>query len=155
MHHGEAQITAQPAWARASLSAGTKLCDCWGAGIHPQMPPVLLSDFSGAPGPEFGEAIHCQWVWGPGAAHPTTEAHGARSSRVRTQSKRIASGLRVARPTLSAKNKASFKASMLLKSQNTALAIPPVLLEEHGGEELELRVPPGPSQPCSWGGVNT
>ena len=61
----------------------------------------------------------------------------------------------MARPTLSAKNKASFKASMLPKSQNTALAFPLVLLEEHGGEELDLRVPPGPSQPCSWGGVNT
>lgn len=149
------QITAQPAWARASLSAGTKLCDCWGAGIHPQMPPVLLSQTSGGPqGPSLEKPFT---VSGPGGQErPTPPLRpmepGAAAS---AQSKQTASGLRVARPTLSAKNKASFKASMLPKSQNTALAFPLVLLEEHGGEELELRVPPGPSQPCSWGGVNT
>lgn len=49
MHHGEVQITAQRAWGRASLSAGTKHCDQWGTGTHPQTPPVLSSQTSGGP----------------------------------------------------------------------------------------------------------
>ena len=126
-----------------------------GQGLIPRLHLCCHHRLQGASGPESGEAIHCQWVWGPRAIHPTTEASGARSSHVCTQSKRTASRLRVARPTVSAKNKASFKASMPPKSQNPALAILLVPHEECVGEELELRVPPGPSQPCSWGGVNT
>lgn len=49
---GEAQATAQRAWTRANLRPGTKHCDRRGAGLHPQMPPVLPSQTAGRHWPQ-------------------------------------------------------------------------------------------------------
>lgn len=155
MHHGEVQITAQQAWGRAGLSAGTKHCDQRGTGTHPQTPPVLSSQTSGGPqGPRLERLFT---VSGSGVQErptptlrpmePGADASARRASE-QPQGSEGPGPQRLPRTRLPSKQVCSQKPK---PSTRHPAGSPGGVCGEGAGAEGT----PGPSQPCSRGGVNT